>query len=134
MTRPAPNLPDPTESRILAAARTVFTKKGTSGARMQDIAREAGVNQALLHYYFRTKAALSERVFLEAATRLFHAVVPPAQHPDTPLEAMLNPDEPVLTTPEATINAHELVGFPAVWTDEERWQRRYGQPREIAAA
>ncbi len=89
MTRPAQTPPDPTEARILAAARTVFTKKGTSGARMQDIAREAGVNQALLHYYFRTKAALSERVFLEAATRLFHAVVPPAQHPDTPLEAML---------------------------------------------
>lgn len=36
--------------------------------------------------------------------------------------------------PGARINAHELVGFPTVWIDEERWQRRYGQPHKIAAA
>ena len=44
-----------TEQRILDAARAVFIKRGTAGARMAEIADEAGVNQALLHYYFRTK-------------------------------------------------------------------------------
>ncbi|MDX2184847.1 MAG: TetR family transcriptional regulator [Gemmatimonadaceae bacterium] len=56
-----------TESRILDAARRVFTRKGTSGARVQDIAAEAGVNQALVHYYFGSKDALAERVFIESA-------------------------------------------------------------------
>ena len=63
-----------TERRILAAARTVFTRSGTAGARMQEIAEEAGVNQALLHYYFRTKDRLAEAVFREAAGRLAPAV------------------------------------------------------------
>lgn len=41
---------------------------------MQEIAEEAGVNQALLHYYFRSKARLAEAVFREAATRLIPGV------------------------------------------------------------
>ena len=64
-----------TERRILDAARTVFIKRGTSGARMQEIAEEAGVNQALLHYYFRSKERLSEAVFGEIAGRMFPAVI-----------------------------------------------------------
>ena len=63
-----------TERRILDAARHVFTRRGTAGARMQEIAEEAGVNQALLHYYFRTKDRLAEAVFREAALRLAPAV------------------------------------------------------------
>lgn len=73
-----------TESRILQAARDVFTRHGTVGARMQDIAREAGVNQALLHYYFRSKQALADRVFREAAATL-HAALPQTLRPDAPL-------------------------------------------------
>lgn len=73
-----------TESRILQAARDVFTRHGTVGARMQDIAREAGVNQALLHYYFRSKQALADRVFREAAATL-HAAQPQTLRPDAPL-------------------------------------------------
>lgn len=70
----APHHGADTEARILAAARRVFTRSGTAGARMQDIAREAGVNQALLHYYFRSKQALADRVFREAAETLFSAL------------------------------------------------------------
>ena len=57
-----------TEDRILAAARKVFLNKGMDGARMQDIADEAGINKALLHYYFRSKDKLFEQIFLEVAT------------------------------------------------------------------
>jgi AcrR family transcriptional regulator len=64
-----------TEHRILTAARTVFVRRGTSGARMQEIAEEAGVNQALLHYYFRSKERLSEAVFTEVAGRMFPALM-----------------------------------------------------------
>jgi AcrR family transcriptional regulator len=60
-----------TEERILDAARKVFVGKGMYGARMQDIADEAGINKALLHYYFENKEKLFEEVFMEAAGQLF---------------------------------------------------------------
>ena len=65
-----------TESRMLDAARRVFIRRGTAGARMQEIAAEAGVNQALVHYYFGSKSALAERVFLDAAAGVFRALAP----------------------------------------------------------
>jgi AcrR family transcriptional regulator len=64
-----------TERRILDAASAVFLKRGTAGARMQEIAREAGVNHALLHYYFRSKAQLAAAVFERAAGTLLPAVL-----------------------------------------------------------
>ena len=64
-----------TERRILDAAHTVFLRRGTAGARMQEIAAEAGVNQALLHYYFRAKDRLSRAAFERAAMQLMPAVV-----------------------------------------------------------
>lgn len=64
-----------TEQRILDAARAVFLRRGTAGARMQEIAREAGVNQALLHYYFRSKERLSGAVLRHVASRIFPALV-----------------------------------------------------------
>ncbi|HUM46051.1 MAG TPA: TetR/AcrR family transcriptional regulator [Chitinophagales bacterium] len=60
-----------TEQKILAAARKVFQSKGMHGARMQDIADTAGINKALLHYYFRSKDQLFEAVFKEALQQLF---------------------------------------------------------------
>src|SRR4051812_26664746 len=64
-----------TEQRILDAAHEVFVRRGTSGARMQEIAAEAGVNQALLHYYFRTKERLSGAAFERAASQFMPAVI-----------------------------------------------------------
>ncbi len=63
-----------TEEKILSAAKKVFVTKGMSGARMQDIADEAGINKALLHYYFRSKEKLFEVIFVEAAQKLFPAI------------------------------------------------------------
>ena len=62
---PAANRDLDTESRILDAAHTVFLLRGTAGARMADIAREAGVSRGLLHYYFGTK----ERLLVEVIRR-----------------------------------------------------------------
>lgn len=64
-----------TERRILEAAKAVFVLRGTAGARMQEIAEEAGVNQALLHYYFRSKDRLADAVFRETAGRMFPAIL-----------------------------------------------------------
>ena len=74
-----------TEQRILDAAHAVFVRRGTEGARMQEIAEEAGVNKALLHYYFRSKDRLAEAVFLRAGRRLFPSVIATLMS-DLPLE------------------------------------------------
>ena len=50
------------ESEILAAAEQEFIAKGYDGARTTSIAQAAGVTHALLHYYFRTKEQLFERI------------------------------------------------------------------------
>ncbi len=55
-----------TESNILEAAKRVFQNKGMDGARMQEIAYEAKINKAMLHYYFRSKELLFEAVFEKA--------------------------------------------------------------------
>jgi TetR/AcrR family transcriptional regulator len=51
------------EQKILAAAEIEFLETGFAGARMQRIADRAGMNKALLHYYFRSKDKLFELVF-----------------------------------------------------------------------
>lgn len=58
-----------TEQKILEAAKQVFLEKGLDGARMQDIADRAGINKALLHYYFRSKDKLFEMIFIEEARK-----------------------------------------------------------------
>ncbi len=58
------------ESQILEAAKNVFQRKGMDGARMQEIADEAGINKALLHYYYRSKQMLFEAVFIRAFSLL----------------------------------------------------------------
>lgn len=60
-----------TSEKILGAARKVFTTQGMTGARMQDIADEAGINKALLHYYYKDKDKLFETVFLQEAQKFF---------------------------------------------------------------
>ncbi|WP_423149265.1 TetR/AcrR family transcriptional regulator [Rubrolithibacter danxiaensis] len=73
-----------TEEKILQAAKKVFVLKGMAGARMQDIANEAGINKALLHYYFRSKEKLFEVIFTEALMRIVPRVT-----------AILDSDEPL---------------------------------------
>ena len=54
-----------TESRILQAAEEEFLLKGLEGARTTAIAERAGVTHAMLHYYFRPKNMLFERIIEE---------------------------------------------------------------------
>ncbi|MEY4926819.1 MAG: hypothetical protein RI894_1255 [Bacteroidota bacterium] len=52
-----------TEERILKSAKKIFIANGFDGTRTQDIALDAGVNKALLHYYYKNKETLFEAVF-----------------------------------------------------------------------
>ena len=60
-----------TEKGILQAAGKIFTEKGYAAARMEDIAAEAGINRALLHYYFRSKEKLFAIIFEQRMTEFF---------------------------------------------------------------
>lgn len=59
-----------TEQSILKAAEEEFLKKGFSGSKTTEIAKEAGVTHAMLHYYFRTKENLFNKVFEEKTRQL----------------------------------------------------------------
>ncbi len=61
---------DTTEIGILNAAKKIFQQKGMVAARMQEIADEAGINKAMLHYYYRSKELLFEAVFKSAFSLL----------------------------------------------------------------
>lgn len=63
-----------TEKRILQAAESEFMAKGFAGARTTAIADAAGVTHAMLHYYFRTKASLFERIITEKMRTLTSAM------------------------------------------------------------
>lgn len=118
-----------TEQKILAAAKQVFTQHGLAGARMQDIADKAGINKALLHYYFRSKEKLFEVIFHEA----FAQFLPRLNHvieSDMPLfekieqfagnyieMAIANPYLPLFVLNE--MNKHPEAFFQKVWASNK---------------
>jgi len=63
------------EAAILKAASEIFMEKGYDGARMQEIADKAGLNKALLHYYYRSKDKLFRAVFNKVFQRLMDGLV-----------------------------------------------------------
>ncbi|QDP84349.1 TetR/AcrR family transcriptional regulator [Chryseobacterium sp. SNU WT5] len=79
-----------TEDKILVAASKVFTEKGFSGTRTRDIADEAGINLALLNYYFRTKEKLFEQVMKVKIVLLFGQIIPIITNEKTSLDEKLD--------------------------------------------
>ena len=64
------------EEKIKEAARRVFMKKGYAATRTRDIAEEAGLNLALLNYYFRSKEKLFGIVIEERMKQFFGVITP----------------------------------------------------------
>jgi len=62
------------ETKIKAAARVVFYKKGYVGTRTRDIAKEANMNLALLNYYFKSKEKLFELIVFETLTSFYQTI------------------------------------------------------------
>lgn len=79
-----------TEDKILLAASKVFTEKGFSGTRTRDIAEEAGINLALLNYYFRTKEKLFEQVMKVKIVLLFGQIIPIVTNEKTSLDEKID--------------------------------------------
>ena len=84
-----------TEDKILEAAKKVFIEKGLEGTRMQEIADEARINKALLHYYYRTKEKLFAAVFRFALSKFIPRI-----------EEILNAEMPLFEKIELIVNQY----------------------------
>jgi TetR/AcrR family transcriptional regulator len=94
-----------TEQVILQTARKIFIQKGLAGARMQDIADQAGFNKALVHYYFTSKDKLFDLVFEQEMSNLFSNLV-----------AILSSDLPLFEKIEniVSLDIDRLTQFPGL--------------------
>jgi AcrR family transcriptional regulator len=127
-TKPENNLS--TEEKFKEAARVVFTKKGYAATKTRDIAEEAGLNLALLNYYFRSKEKLFEIIMIERVQQLFAFIAPALNDPATSLYEKIdwiaanyidmllkNPDLPLFvlseirTNPERFAKIMQLDGY-----------------------
>lgn len=68
-----PSKSERTRLRILDAAAKVFSERGYSGARLVDIAAEAGIQTGSLYYHFDSREALVEEVLRLGIERAFDA-------------------------------------------------------------
>jgi AcrR family transcriptional regulator len=69
-----PEVDSSTEEKIKNAARIIFHKKGFAATRTRDIAEEAGINLALLNYYFRSKEKLFDIIMLESMQNFLNSM------------------------------------------------------------
>jgi AcrR family transcriptional regulator len=113
----------PTEQKIFEAARQVFQSKGLEGARMQEIADKASINKSMLHYYYRTKDKLFEKVYQLSILRLIPEIVV-LLNTELPLDEKLrqfvkkymrilraNPEIPLFIVHELNKNPDRLKAF-----------------------
>lgn len=84
----APKLSNDRALRISSAARDEFARRGFAGARVDQIARRAGVNKQLLFYYFHSKRGLFHAVLVQAAGELEAALAGLALPAGAPLERL----------------------------------------------
>ena len=73
------------EQQILTAAEQEFLTRGYDGARTTSIAQAAGVTHAMLHYYFRTKEQLFERIVDEKFETMSHSMFAIMGDPSLPI-------------------------------------------------
>lgn len=111
-----------TEDKIKNAAKIVFHKKGFAASRTRDIAEEAGINLALLNYYFRSKEKLFVLVMIETLSEFFGSVSVIINNPETTFEEKIEqfaagyidlifrePDIPLFIMSEIRNNPEQLL-------------------------
>lgn len=111
-----------TEEKIKAAASVVFTRKGYAATRTRDIAEEAGINLALLNYYFRSKEKLFQLVMMEKMGKFFGVVAIVVNDTTLTLEEKVtrivenyiellstHPDLPIFVLSEIRANPEQFV-------------------------
>ena len=110
-----------TGGKIKEAAGKVFMQKGYAATKTRDIAEEAGINLALLNYYFRSKEKLFHEVMREKMQQFFGILLPIVNDPATELEKKielivsnyidllsLNPELPLFVLSEMRTNSEKI--------------------------
>jgi len=113
-----------TEEKIKNAARKLFTEKGFAAVKTRDIAEEAGINLALLNYYFRSKQKLFDLVMIENFHKFIEQMIPLMSNEELPLDEILvqvtgsyidmlksNPDLPFFIMNEMRNDSSQLHGI-----------------------
>lgn len=111
-----------TEEKIMHAARILFQRKGFAATRTRDIAEEAGINLALLNYYFRSKQKLFDLIMLESLQDFFRNMQDVFNNEQTSLYdkidtyvtnyidfLILRPDIPIFILSELRSHPKELI-------------------------
>ncbi len=130
-----------TEERIKEAAARVFVRKGFAATKTRDIAEEAGINIASLHYYYRSKEKLFQIVIGEAM-RGFSKVMDEIFNSDLPLEVKIrtfvnkytdffrkNPLIPIFIMSESQTNPEKLE---KMLSDQKTMDKLQRQLEELA--
>lgn len=113
-----PTEPRSTEERILEAAVQEFMAKGYAGARTTSIAEAAGVTHAMLHYYFRTKDKLFDRIIESKIGTLRDIMLSSLGDPSIPLfdklkNAIENHQDFIAANPDLPrFMINEVLGHP----------------------
>src|SRR5882757_1189334 len=98
-----------TDARIKGAAHKVFLTKGYAAATVREVAKEAGVNVALVNYYFGSKKKLFDAVMMEKIKHLFGSVIPIFADEHTTLHHKI--DEMVRTYVDFLLENPDLPAF-----------------------
>ncbi len=146
------------EEKIFLAALDVFSREGKNGARMQEIADRAGLNKALIHYYFRSKERLYEEVFSFVMRRYLLSLAASLkdntsfeellrefvtrfldllnEHPTLPLFILreLSEGAAVMEEKIRQIIVPSGAGLPAVFTEAYRAAAASGEIRDLGAS
>lgn len=128
--------PEKTRAAILKASLEEFSHEGVAGARTDEIARRAGVNKALLYYYFKDKeglyAAALEEVFSGLSTRIMavleRAELPPRQRLMKYVEAHFDYIASVPFYPRLVQREFMRTGGRTLSPVASRILERYGKP------
>ena len=104
------------EQAILEAAEREFIAKGFAGARTTSIAEAAGVTHAMLHYYFRTKEQLFERILDEKMRLMGESVLAAFGQPGLPLAERLRDgiDVRMLLLDIISLNVFPFIAYPVI--------------------
>ncbi len=112
---------DGAEEKILSAARKLFTEKGFDAVKTRDIAKEAGINLALLNYYFRSKENLFVIIMKENMAKFMEVITKIVDNEETSLEQKIevlvanyidilsvNPDMPLFVIRNSRIDDQRM--------------------------
>lgn len=120
-----------TEKKIKEAARKLFLEKGYGSTRTREIAEAAGINSAMLNYYFRSKEKLFDIIMMESVKEMFSFILEIANDKTTTLSQKI--DQIINNYIDIFLRNPNLPLFVLneIQSDSERFLRRTTIPHNV---